>query len=399
MSISTTVRTHLDQQVWIRQMFEEAQKLRAVHGEHGVFDLSGGNPTLEPPEAYHKELRALAASCTPGIHRYMPNAGLQVLRQGLAESLSERTGCPFSAESIVITCGAAGALNVIIRSIVDAGDEIILFRPYFVDFPYYVQNHAAVVRYAPTDDHFLPDITALRRILSPRTKAVLINVPNNPTGVLYPELVLEQVAEALLEAERIFGSEIYLIVDEAYEFLCFDGKSQPSPARFYDRTLVAGSFSKALSIPGERLGYAAVPKRCPDADDLVSAMIFANRTLGFVNAPATIQHLVHRLIDKTVSVKWYQDRRDRLCHALKSAGYEFASPEGAFFVFPRTSIPDDLEFARKLKDLRTLVSPGTIFGAPGYFRACFCVDEWVIEGAIQALSRVASELRSSHLDS
>ncbi|MCS7207037.1 MAG: pyridoxal phosphate-dependent aminotransferase [Dehalococcoidia bacterium] len=392
MAIAQKVRHAMEQGSWIRRMFEEGARLKARYGPDKVFDLSLGNPILEPPEAFRRLLQEVAHAPSPGMHRYMPNAGFLETRAAVAAYLQRQTGLPFTAEDVVMTCGAGGALNVALKALLDPGDEVIILSPFFPEYPFYADNHGGVVRIVPTDATFQPDPERIRQALTPNTRALILNSPHNPTGVVYTAPVVRAVGEVLRYGEARFGRPLYLISDEPYSKLVYDGVQVPSVFAAHPRTLVATSFSKDLSLPGERIGYLAVHPHCPDKSEVVDACIFANRVLGFVNAPALMQVLVRSLLDVTVDIGWYQKRRDWLYTALTEMGYQVVKPQGAFYLFPRSPIPDDIAFVQRLQEERVLVVPGSGFGTPGHFRIAYCVEEGVIEGALEGFRRVARAL-------
>lgn len=392
LAIAAKVHRAMEQGSWIRKMFEEGARLKALHGPRKVFDLSLGNPILEPPAAFLRALQEVAQSPPPGLHRYMPNAGFPETRAAVANYLQRQRHLPFTAGDVVMTCGAGGAVNVALKAILDPGDEVILLAPFFPEYPFYVDNHGGIARIVPTDATFQPDPERIRQALTPRTRALILNSPNNPSGVVYTAQVLQEVGEVLREGEARFGRPIYLISDEPYSALVYDGVQVPNIFAFFPRTVLATSFSKDLSLAGERIGYLAVHPHCPDKDDLVDACIFANRVLGFVNAPALMQFLVRSLLDSTVDIGWYQKRRDIFYTALVEMGYQVVKPQGAFYLFPRSPIPNDMAFVQRLQQELVLVVPGSGFGTPGYFRIAYCVEDWVIEGALEGFRRVARAL-------
>lgn len=387
--ISAQIARAMAEGSWIRRMFEEGLVLKQRYGPRGVFDLSLGNPILEPPPAFREALRRLAEHPLPGMHRYMPNAGYPETRQAVAEFLARRTGLPFTPDDIVMTCGAGGAMNVALRALLDPGDEVVYFAPYFPEYPYYIANFGGVPVVCPTDAAFLPDPSALEAVLSPRTRVVLINSPNNPTGVLYPPERLAALGEVLRRHGERTGRTVYLLSDEPYARLVYDGVEYPSPLLHYPATLVATSFSKDLSLAGERIGYLALSPLCPERETVREALVFCNRTLGFVNAPALMQRLVQGLLEERVDVAAYQRKRDFLYDNLVRMGYEVVRPQGAFYLFPRSPLPDDREFVRLLQEERVLVTPGVGFGTPGHFRISYSVEDWVLEGALEGFSRAA----------
>ena len=379
---------------WIRRMFEEGIELRNIHGDRNVFDLSLGNPLLEPPPEFRTELARLAAEESLGAHRYMPNGGFPEVRASVAEVLAEESGVPFTGDDILMTVGAAGAINTILRSILDEGDEVVLIAPYFAEYTFYVEHQTGVAKVATCDENWLPDIESLEATIGPRTRAVIINSPNNPTGVIYPQSSIAAVSAAIQRAEEKFGSEIYLISDEPYRKLIYTDAPYPFIFNHHPRSIVATSHSKDLGLAGERIGYAAVNPADPGKVDLMNALNFSLRTLGFVNAPALMQRVVANIQRATVDVDIYRKKRDLLYGNLTKIGYECVKPDGAFYVFPKSPIPDDIEFVAKLQNELVLVVPGVGFGTPGYFRASYCVDDWVIEGAMDGFSRMFAQANS-----
>lgn len=391
MAISEYVRTRMEAGSWIRRMFEAGQELKARHGEDGVFDLSLGNPILEPPPAFFEALRRLSERRGRGDHRYMSNAGYPAVRERIAAHLRRAGALPTSADRVVMTVGAGGALNVVFRTILNPGDEVILLAPFFVEYVYYVENHGGVARVVQTDETFGLDLAAIEEAVGPRTKAVLVNAPNNPTGRIYPAAQMEGLIEILSRASARAKRPIYLVSDEPYRPIVFDDARLPDRLGRYPNSLLVFSWSKALSIPGDRIGFVAVHEGADDPR-LPAGLVFANRILGFVNAPATLQHVVADLLDQPADVAHYQARRDFVYRALTGAGYAVVKPEGAFYMFPRTPIPDDVRFCQEALAERVLVVPGSGFGRPGHVRIAYCTTEAVLEKAMEGLSRVARRL-------
>lgn len=391
MAVSRQIREAMEGASWIRRMFEEGLKLKQRLGADQVADLSLGNPVMEPPAPVLERLRALAADPTPGTHRYMPNAGLESTRSAVAAYLARQTGVPYGAGQVVMTVGAGGALNVVLKALLDPGDEVVLLSPYFAEYRFYVANHGGVPVVVTTDERFRPNVAAVAAALSPRTRAVLVNAPNNPTGVVYPAEDLVALAEVLSRASKAQGRPVWLVSDEPYRAIAYDGVSVPWPVTLYRDTIHVTSFSKDLALPGERIGYLAVNPASPEADALVAAVTFANRILGFVNAPALQQRLVEGLLDVHVDVAPYARRRRVLLDALQEAGYHVVPPQGAFYLFPRVPGPDrdDLAFVRACVAERLLVVPGRGFGCPGFFRLSYAVADHDVELAAAALKRVA----------
>ena len=389
MLISRRVQRELKDGSWIRRVFEEGIALKRELGDGAVFDLSLGNPVIEPPEAFRRELEKWAGSDLPGIHRYMPNPGYPDTRAAVARQLSKETGLPFTHEHVVMTVGAAGGLNVVLKVLLNRGDEVAVFVPYFWEYRFYISNQGGVLREFPTDARFYPDLEALEARLSPRTKAVIINSPNNPTGAMYPEEVLRRLGEVLRSAEARFGHPIFLVSDEPYRRIVFDGLVCPQVFHCHPRTIMVTSHSKDLAIPGERIGFIAVHPGCDGADELVNALGHCNRTLGFVNAPALMQHVVAALQGVSVDPMEYQRRRDFLYGHLVAMGYSVVKPQGAFYMFPRTPIDDDVAFCAELARHRVLTVPGRGFGSPGYFRIAYCVEECTLEGSLEGFRAAA----------
>jgi len=391
MAISGKLRQQMAEGGWIRKMFEEGIALRKKYGERNVFDLSLGNPIVEPPEAFRQELRRWADSPVPGMHRYMPNAGYPETREAVAAHLSRTTGLPFTENEIVMTCGAAGGINVVLRTVIEAGDEVVVFSPYFVEYIYYIDNHGGIPRIVPTDSHFMPDLGALEEAVTPRTCAVLVNSPNNPTGAVYDEDVLKGLAEVLARKQAEYGRVVHLISDDIYRRLVYDGGECPQVFDYYPASVVVTSHSKDLAVPGERIGYIAVSPRHEARQELVQGFVFCNRVLGFVNAPALMQNVVRALQDVSVDAREYERKRDLLYNSLVEMGYSVVKPRGAFYIFPRSPAQDDVAFVKELQTHNVLVVPGRGFGAPGYFRISYCVDDWVIKGALPGFAAVAKQ--------
>jgi aspartate aminotransferase len=360
-SISRSIAQQMERSSWIRRMFEIGIQLRKERGAENVFDFSLGNPEVEPPAAVLDALRQVVSESRPHAHGYMPNAGFPEARAAIARNLAERTGLPFSAEDIVMTNGAAGAINTILKAVLDPGDEAIVLSPYFPEYRFYIENHGGRMVTVDTDEHFQPDIDAIAAAITPRTKALILNSPNNPTGVVYS-------AEVLRRLDRAIPDSMLVISDEPYRPLTFDGLKPPETFGLLRRAVGAWSWSKAMAIPGERIGYLAIPPHLPEAAELRNACTFASRILGFINAPAIWQLVVARVPDATVDVSQYQEKRDLLCDALNAMGYDAPRPQGSFYVFPRTPLADDVAFIRLLQAQGILAVPGTGFGRGGYMR-------------------------------
>jgi len=393
MSISEKVRQSMAEGSWIRRMFEDGARLKQRYGPENVFDLSLGNPVMEPPPQFFQELRRLAEHPAPGRHRYMANAGYPETRAAVAEQLSSETGIKLTMDEVVMTCGAAGALNVVLKTILNPGDEVILFAPYFVEYLSYIDNHHGVAKVLPTDERFLPRLDALDAAIGPRTRAIIINSPNNPTGVVYGEGLLSQMGSLLRRQEARYGREVFLISDEPYRQIIYDGLKYPSPLCHHPNSIIVTSHSKDLAIPGERIGYIAIHPHCSQREELVNGFIFCNRTLGFVNAPALMQHIVRHLQSVTVPVAEYQQKRDFLYAQLTGLGYLVVKPQGAFYMFPRSPLEDDVALVNELQQWRVLTVPGRGFGSAGYFRISYCVEDKTLAGAINGFREVARKFK------
>ncbi|MFC1902729.1 pyridoxal phosphate-dependent aminotransferase [Chloroflexota bacterium] len=391
MPISDRVRKGMAEGSWIRRMFEEGAALKKRYGEENVFDLSLGNPVMEPPPEFDRELRRLAENPSPGMHRYMPNAGYPEARAAVAAQLSLETEVKFTTNDIVMTCGAAGALNVVLKAILNQGDEVVIFAPYFAEYVHYINHHYGVASVVPADEQFIPRLDALEAAMGDRTRAVLANSPNNPSGAVYDEEFLHRLGELLRKKEAQYGTQIFLISDEAYRKIIYDGLKYPPPSCYHPQSIVVNSYSKDLALPGERIGYIAVHPNCLQHDELINGLIYCNRTLGFVNAPALMQHIVRHLQGATVSVSEYQRKRDFLYDHLTGMGYSVVKPRGAFYMFPKSPMEDDVAFVRELQQFKVLTVPGSGFGSAGYFRISYCVEDGTLEGSLAGFRKAAQK--------
>ena len=389
MAVSQKVKGFVEQGGWIRRMFEAGIALKGQYGEDKVFDLSLGNPVVEPPPQFRQELKRLAENPVKGMHRYMPNAGYAETREAVAAGLTLETDLPFTKDQIVMTCGAAGALNVVLKTVLNPGEEVVFFAPYFVEYGYYVDNHGGAAVIAPTDESFQPDLEALEGLISPRTRAVLINSPNNPSGAVYPVGRLKELADLLRRESARHGKEIFLISDEPYRRIIYDGLTYPHVFPHYEPSIVVHSHAKDLALPGERIGYIAVNPAYEAGAELVDGLTFCNRILGFVNAPALMQHAIRALQGVSVDVAEYQAKRNYLYSQLTEMGYFMFKPQGAFYMFPRSPLEDDAAFVEELQRWNVLTVPGRGFGSPGYFRISYCVEDRVLEGAMEGFARAA----------
>jgi aspartate aminotransferase len=393
MAVSRKIAASIEKSSWIRKMFEEGNARKARYGAENVFDFSLGNPNLEPPAEFKKTLIALANNPQAGQHQYMPNAGFAKTRQAVADYLNSFNQARFNTEEIVMTVGAGGALNVVLKTLLNPGDDVIIPKPYFVEYNFYLDNHQGQPKLVSTKSDFSLDIEAVAAAISTNTRAVLINSPNNPTGRVYREAELADLSRVLQEKSKQFGQPVYLISDEPYRKIAYDGVAVPSIFDFYSESFVVTSFSKDLSLPGERIGYAAAHPAISEKETVLAGMVLCNRILGFVNAPALMQRAVEGLLEESVDIEAYRKKRDRLFEALSSYGYEIIKPEGAFYLFPKSPTADDVAFVNELQEENILAVPGSGFGGPGHFRISYCVADEVIERSLPGFERVMRKYR------
>ncbi len=382
----------MSQSSWIRKMFEEGDNLKKQYGAENVFDLSLGNPNVEPPARFQELLQQVVQEASPNKHGYMPNAGYVETRRALADYLGRLHGVALTHNQVIITCGAGGALNVILKTLLDEGDEVIVPTPYFVEYRFYVDNAGGVTKLVKTKDDFSLDLGAIAAAITEKTKVVLINSPNNPTGKVYDAAAIKGLADILREKSAALGREIFLLSDEPYRDIVYDGIEVPSILAAYRHSIIASSYSKSLSLPGERIGYLAMNPEMTEAATVLDGAILCNRILGFVNAPALMQRVVAGLQGNHVDVEVYQRKRDLLCAGLSSLGYRFPKPEGAFYLFVRSPLKDDVAFVNTLLRERVITVPGSGFGGPGYFRIAYCVDDRTILKALEGFARAREGL-------
>ncbi|MBW2146738.1 MAG: pyridoxal phosphate-dependent aminotransferase [Deltaproteobacteria bacterium] len=390
MAIAEKIERFMERASWIRKMFEEGARLKARYGAENVYDFSLGNPNLEPPSKFREVLQELARDETPAQHGYMPNAGLPWVRKTVARTISAEQGVELSDNHVIMTCGAGGALNVILKTLLNPGDQVIVPAPYFVEYDFYADNHGGSILAVPSREDFTLDIDAIASAINDRTRAVLINSPNNPTGAVYSAAEIKALAEVLQGENRRRKQAVYLISDEPYRRIVYDGLKVPPVFSAYEHTVIASSYSKELSLAGERIGYIALHPAAEDAGKLMAGMVMCNRILGFVNAPALMQRTVARLQGMAVNVDAYRRKRDMLCQGLAAAGYSFTRPKGAFYLFPRTPI-DDLVFVRELQDKNILTVPGSGFGRSGHIRISYAVPSKTIERALPGFQEVGAK--------
>ncbi len=381
MIVARTITEQLENASWIRRMFEEGARMKAERGAENVFDFTLGNPEVEPPAPVLAALRKYAERGPAHMHGYMPNAGFPQVREVIAERMRRSTGLPYTANHILMTVGSSGAINTALKAMLDPGDEVIVLRPYFPEYRFYIANHAGCRVEVDTDERFRPDPERIARALTPRTKALILNSPHNPSGVLYTEAELAAIERA------IAGTGVVVITDEPYRTLVFDGRVAPETPRFITRALTAMSWSKAQAISGERIGYLAISPNIAEAEALNSACTFTNRILGYINAPAIWQFVEAEAGEAAVDPALYQAKRDAMWNALTAIGYECLKPEGSFYIFPKTPVADDIAFIRRLLKEGVLAVPGSGFGRGGYFRISLTVPMDVIERSIPAFAR------------
>lgn len=390
MPIADAIAQAMERSSWIRAMFEEGARRIAEYDAENVFDFSLGNPDVPPPDGVLDTLAKIAADRSPGLHAYMPNAGLPPVRTKVAAYLAQETGIPFQVGDVIMSVGAGGALNSILKAILNAGQEVIVPQPYFVEYDAYLANHGGTVHRVATRDDFTIDPGAVAEAINDKTCAVLINSPNNPTGQVYDQQNLQELFDVLEAGSNKLGRAIYLLSDEPYRQIAFDGVAVPWIFQ-YPHSILGTSFSKDLSLPGQRIGYVAINPAADDHDNLIGAITLTTRILGYVNAPALQQRVVAEHLGEHVDVARYQDRRDLLCRGLTEAGYEFVMPRGAFYLFPKSPIPDDVAFVRALQEKNILVVPGSGFFGPGHFRIAYCVPESTIERSMDGFAKVRQQ--------
>ena len=393
MTVAKKIEAFMSKSSWIRKMFEEGARLKAEHGAENVFDFSLGNPNLPPPDKFNEVLRDTVDSCGLGDHCYMPQTGYPQVCHSVAEYLTEEQEVAVSNQDVIMTCGAAGALNVMLKALLDPGDEVITPTPCFVEYMFYVDNHGGVLKMVPTHPDFTLDLDALEAAITPKTKALIINSPNNPTGQIYSEESLKALVDLLTSKGRELGRTIYLLSDEPYRKIIYDDAKVPSIFKCYADSVIGTSYSKDISIPGERIGFAAVNPAATHKDSLMAGMTLTNRILGYVNAPALMQRVVACMQGLSVDIGEYKRKRDMLCDGLADCGYEFTKPTGAFYLFPRTPIEDDVEFVKALQEELILVVPGSGFAGPGHFRIAFCCADETITNAMPGFKRAIEKFR------
>ena len=391
--ISERLKKQLAAGSQIRKMFEEGNRLKATYGADKVYDFSIGNPDLEPPHEVSDALKELASNPTPGMHGYMSNSGYESTRAAIAAKKSEESGLEISSGAVCMTVGAASAMNDVLHSLLDPDDEVIVIAPYFMEYNGYIANHGGKAVIVQTDDKFMPVIDSIKAAITARTKAVIINSPNNPSGVVYPASLLSELNDMLKAQDHV----IHVISDEPYIDLVYDGMTVPCALKYIDNLIVCFSWSKSLSLPGERIGYTLVSPKNEDYDDLTAAIVLSNRTLGSVNAPAIWQRVIEKSLNAKVDVSNYEHRRNLLYSNIVDAGFDAVKPNGALYIFMNTpeGLTDD-KFSELCASKNLLLVKGSSFSRPGYCRLAFCVSESTIKNSRQAFFAIAEELGISH---
>ena len=378
----------------IRAMFEEGNRLAKIYGKENVFDFSLGNPNVPAPQAVKDAIIEILNEEDPvALHGYTnSNAGYEDVRQAVAESINEKFDTAFTARNIVMTVGAAGGLNVALKILLNPGDEVIVFAPYFGEYRSYTANFdGVIVAISPDTDTFQPKLDEFEAKITPKTKAVIVNTPNNPTGVVYSEETIKKLAAIMEAKQKEFGTDIYLISDEPYRELAYDGVEVPYLTKYYANTIVGYSFSKSLSLPGERIGYLVIPDETADSADLISAASVATRILGFVNAPTLQQKMVVKCLNEQTDISYYDRNRETLYNGLTECGFTCIKPEGAFYLFVKSPVENEKQFCDAAKKYNILIVPGSSFGCPGYVRMAYCVSYETIVNSLPKFKELAKE--------
>lgn len=392
--ISNKMVSYVQNSSLIRAMFEEGKRLSSIYGQENVYDFSLGNPNLQAPiEVKDAIVEILNNESNTMVHGYMNNSGYEDVRLAIAESINRKQGTNFKEKNILMTVGAAGGLNVIFKTILNPGDEVIAFAPYFGEYRSYTANYdGTLVVVSPNYENFQPNLKEFQGKITPKTKAVIVNSPNNPTGVIYSEETIIEIANILRIKQEEFGTDIYLISDEPYRELAYDGAFVPYLPKYYDNTIVGYSYSKSLSLPGERIGYLVIPNNVSDFENVIAAANVANRILGFVNAPSLFQRVIGKCVDVKTNVDFYDKNRKLLYNGLTKFGYNCIKPEGAFYLFIKSPIEDDIKFCNMAKEYNILIVPGTSFACPGYIRIAYCVGYETIQNALPGFGKLMASV-------
>lgn len=375
----------------IRQMFEEGKKLEKIYGKENVYDFSLGNPSIPAPKKVNEAIKEIIdTEDSLVVHGYMNNAGFEDVRESIAMSINKRFSTNFNKNNIIMTVGAASGLNIIFKSILNPADEVIVFAPYFMEYNNYVKSYdGKVVVISPNTQNFEPNLDEFKKKITEKTKAVLINTPNNPTGVIYSEETIKGISEILEDKQKEYNHEIFLISDEPYRELAYEGETVPYVTKYYNNTFIVYSYSKSLSLPGERIGYVVVPNEMEDSNNIITAITIANRIIGCVNAPSLMQKVIMKCVDEKTDLEIYDTNRKLLYNALTSYGFECVKPQGAFYIFLKTPISDDKEFCVQAKKFNLLLVPGSSFACPGYVRIAYCVSETMLKKSLEAFKKLA----------
>lgn len=379
----------------IRAMFEEGKRLATIYGAENVYDFSLGNPNVPAPKEVNQIIREIIdKEDSTEIHGYMNNSGYEDVRKSIADSVNKKHGTKFTESNILMTVGAAGGLNVIFKTLLNPGDEVITFAPCFGEYRSYVSNFNGKLVVVPANiPSFQPNLEELRKVITSKTKIVLVNTPNNPTGVVYTEETINELVSILEKKQKEFGTDIYLISDEPYRELVYEGVKVPYLTKFYDNTIIGYSFSKSLSLPGERIGYLVIPNEAADSENIIAGTNVANRILGFVNAPSLLQKVVAKCLDTEVNVDYYDRNRRTLYQGLTEFGFACVKPQGAFYLFMKSPIEDEKEFCEAAKKYNLLIVPGTSFHCPGYVRLAYCVSYETITNSLPAFKKLSDEYK------
>lgn len=394
--ISNKMKTMVSNSSVIRAMFEEGKRLSEIYGGENVFDYSIGNPNIEAPsEIKDIIIKILNEENTNKLHGYMNNSGYEDVREGIAENINVKYNTKLNYENIVMTCGAAGGLNIILKSILNPGDEVIIFAPFFGEYINYVNNFDGKIKIISADTKsFQPNLKELEKEITSKTKAIIINSPNNPSGVIYNENTIIKMSKILKMKEEELGSQIYLISDEPYREIIYDNAKVPCILNYYDNSFIGYSYSKSLSLPGERIGYVVVNSKIKDFKEMVASLNIANRILGFVNAPSLFQRVIKESLNLEVDSNIYKKNRDLLYNHLIQIGFECMKPEGTFYLFPKSPIDNDVKFCEDAKKFNILAVPGSTFGCPGYFRLSYCISYEKIEKSLKAFDNLMNLYKS-----
>ena len=378
----------------IREMFEEGKRLSKIYGKENVYDFSLGNPNVPAPKEVNEAIiKVLETEDSCFVHGYMSNSGYEDVREKIAQSINKKYGTDFKRNNLIMTAGAASGLNIVLKSILNPEDEVIVFAPYFSEYNNYIQNYdGKVVEISPILAYFMPNLEEFEEKINEKTKAVIINTPNNPTGVIYKEDIIIRLANILNKKQKEVGHPIYLISDEPYRELVYENINVPYITKYYDNSFVVYSYSKSLSLPGERIGYVVVPSQMEDSSEMIDAVTIANRIIGCVNAPSLIQRAIPYCLEVNTDIESYRKNRDLLCEILKENNFEFVNPEGAFYLFVKTPIEDDKEFCNIAKKYNLLFVPASSFACPGYVRIAYCVSYDMIMRSKDAFKKLANEL-------